>query len=128
MRFSRASAMAARASSYAAIGVAWRADEPPQSVENPPGSTSVTWMPKPATSWARAWLNPSSAHFDAWYAPMLGNAEIPPIDDTWMMCPLPCARRNGSAACVTQNAPKRFVSIWSRSSAYEISSVKPNWP
>ena len=32
---------------------------------------------------------------------MFGNAEIPPIDETWTMCPDPCSRRNGSAAWVT---------------------------
>ena len=29
------------------------------------GSTSVTLMPNPATSWARLWLSPSSAHLEA---------------------------------------------------------------
>ena len=53
------------------------ADGPAQSVEKPPGSMSVTLMPKPATSWASAWLKPSSAHFDAWYMPMFGNARDP---------------------------------------------------
>ena len=43
--------------------------------------------------------------------PTFGNAVMPPIDDTWMMWPLPCARRNGSAAWVTQSAPNRLVSI-----------------
>ena len=43
--------------------------------------------------------------------PMPGKAEMPPIEDTWMMWPEPCSRRNGSAACVTQRAPKRLVSI-----------------
>ena len=32
-----------------------RPTTPPQSVANPPGSISVTWMPKSATSWASAW-------------------------------------------------------------------------
>ena len=67
-------------------------------------------MPKSATSWASAWVNPSSAHLDAWYAPMPAKAEIPPIEETWRMCPLFCFRRCGSAAWVTQNAPKTFVS------------------
>ena len=60
--------------------------------------------------------------------PTFWNAVIPPIDDTWMMCPLRCARRNGSAACVTHSAPKTFVSIWSRASASVSSSMKPNCP
>ena len=60
--------------------------------------------------------------------PTFGNAEIPPIEDTWTMCPLPCARRNGSAAWVTHSAPKRLVSIWSRASASLSSSTMPNWP
>ncbi len=42
------------------------AELPPQSVEYPPGSMSVTLMPKPATSCARDWLKPSNAHFEAW--------------------------------------------------------------
>ena len=85
-------------------------------------------MPKPATSCASAWLRPSSAHFDAWYMPMPGNAEMPPIDETWRMWPLPCSRRNGSAACVTHSAPNRLVSIWSRASCSLSSSTIPNWP
>lgn len=104
------------------------ADEPAQSVENPPGSISVTLMPNPSTSCASDCEKPSSAHFDAWYMPTSGNAEIPPIDDTWMMCPLRCARRIGSAACVTHRAPNRFVSIWARASASESSSMNPNCP
>ena len=92
------------------------ADAPPQSVEKPPGSMSVTLMPNPATSWASAWLRPSSAHFEAWYIPTVGNAEMPPIEETCRMWPLPCARRNGSAAWVTHSAPNRLVSIWSRAS------------
>jgi hypothetical protein len=82
-----------------------------QSVAKPPGSISVTWMPKSATSWASDWLKPSSAHFDAWYMPMPMNAEMPPIEETWRMWPLRCSRRNGSAAWVTHSAPNRFVSI-----------------
>jgi hypothetical protein len=39
-------------------------------------------MPMSATSWARARENPSRAHFEAWYMPMVGNAEMPPIEDT----------------------------------------------
>ena len=42
------------------------AESPLQSVEKPPGSTSVTLMPKSATSWASDWLRPSSAHLEAW--------------------------------------------------------------
>ena len=76
----------------------------------PPGSISVTLMPNGLTSWARAWLKPSSPHLDAWYAPTFRKAEMPPIDDTWMMWPLPCSRRYGSAACVTHSAPNRLVS------------------
>ena len=60
--------------------------------------------------------------------PTLGNAEMPPIDDTWTMWPLPCSRRNGSAACVTHSAPNRLVSIWARASCSEISSTIPKWP
>jgi hypothetical protein len=41
-------------------------EDPAQSVENPPGSISVTSMPNGATSWASACEKPSSAHFDAW--------------------------------------------------------------
>jgi hypothetical protein len=41
-------------------------------------------------------------------------AVTPPIEDTWMMWPEPCSRMIGSAALVTQRAPKSFVSIWSR--------------
>ncbi|EFG76387.1 hypothetical protein HMPREF0591_3688 [Mycobacterium parascrofulaceum ATCC BAA-614] len=43
--------------------------------------------------------------------PTNGNAVMPPIEDTWMMCPLPCSRRYGSAAWVIHSAPKTFVSI-----------------
>ena len=38
---------------------------PAQSVEKPPGSTRVTCMPNPATSWLSDWLKASSAHFEA---------------------------------------------------------------
>ena len=30
--------------------------------------------------------------------PTKGNAVMPPIEDTWMMWPLPCSRRYGNAA------------------------------
>ena len=48
------------------LGSARLADEPAQSVEKPPGSMSVTWMPNGSTSCASACEKPSSAHFDAW--------------------------------------------------------------
>ena len=60
--------------------------------------------------------------------PTMGKAEIPPIDETCRMWPLPWARRKGNAAWVIQSAPKRFVSIWLRASVSLISSMKPNWP
>src|SRR5579875_2795944 len=82
------------------------AEAPAQSVAKPPGSISVTLTPNGLTSWARAWLKPSSPHFDAWYSPTVGNAETPPIDETWMMCPAPRPRREGRAAWVTHSAPK----------------------
>ena len=85
-------------------------------------------MPNPRTSCASDWLIPSRAHFEAWYIPMPWNAEMPPIEDTCRRCPLPCSRRNGSAACVTHSAPKRFVSIWSRASCSLSSSTIPNCP
>ena len=85
-------------------------------------------MPNPATSCASAWLMPSSAHFDAWYAPMPAKALMPPIDDTCTTCPLPCARRWGRAAWVTQTAPNRLASSWSRSSASVSSSTMPKCP
>ena len=97
-------------------------------MEKPPGSINVTWMPKPATSWASAWEIPSRPHLEAWYMPTLENALIPPIDDTWMMWPLPWARMIGSAACVTHSAPNRLVSICSLASRSEISSTIPNCP
>ena len=53
---------------------------------------------------------------------------MPPIEDTWRMWPLPCSRRNGSAAWVTHSAPNRLVSIWARTSASLSSSTMPNWP
>jgi hypothetical protein len=52
----------------------------------------------------------------------------PPIEDTWTMWPLPCSRRNGSAAWVTHSAPNRLVSICARASCSEISSTIPKWP
>ena len=48
--------------------------------------------------------------------PTFWNAVMPPIDDTWMMWPLRCARRYGSAAWVTHSAPNTLVSIWARAS------------
>ena len=45
-----------------------------------------------------------------------------------MMWPDPCSRMIGNAACVTQSAPKKFVSSWSRTSASLSSSTKPKWP
>ena len=60
--------------------------------------------------------------------PTFGNAVMPPIDDTWMMWPLRCSRRNGSAACVTHSAPNTLVSIWARASSSVSSSMKPKWP
>lgn len=57
--------------------------------------------------------------------PMFGKAEMPPIEETCSRWPLPCSRRIGSAACVTHNAPKTFVSNWSRASASLISSIMP---
>ena len=59
---------------------------------------------------------------------MPGNALMPPMLDTWMMWPLPCARMIGSAAWVTQSAPKKFVSSCARTSASVSSSTMPKWP
>ena len=53
-------------SAYASIGSLLRDDGPLQSVAKPPGSISVTWMPKPATSCDNACEKPSSPHFEAW--------------------------------------------------------------
>ena len=44
------------------------------------------------------------------------------------MWPEPCARMIGSAAWVTQSAPKRLVSIWARASASLTSSIAPKSP
>ena len=85
-------------------------------------------MPKPPTSCASAWDRPSSAHFDAWYIPMLGKAEMPPMEETCSRWPLPCSRRNGSAAWVTHSAPNRLVSICARASCSLSSSTIPNCP
>ncbi|MDP9890759.1 hypothetical protein J2X98_004373 [Pseudarthrobacter enclensis] len=60
----------------------WVADGPDQSVEKPPGPTSVTWILNPSPSCVSDWEKPSSAHFDAWYAPTVGKALIPPMLDT----------------------------------------------
>lgn len=59
---------------------------------------------------------------------MLGNAEMPPMDDTCRMCPLPWARSSGSAAWVTQRAPKTLVSTWARASASLSSSIIAKCP
>jgi hypothetical protein len=56
---------AARASAYAGCSALRTADGPAQSVLNPPGSISVTWIPNPATSAASDWEKASSAHFEA---------------------------------------------------------------
>ena len=53
---------------------------------------------------------------------------MPPIEDTWMTCPLPCSRMIGSAAWVTQSAPNRLVSSCALASCSVISSTKPKWP
>ena len=45
-----------------------------------------------------------------------------------MMWPLPRSRMIGSAAWVTQRAPKRLVSIWSRACASLSSSTAPKSP
>src|SRR6185503_15018338 len=58
----------------------------------------------------------------------MGNAEIPPMEDTCRMCPEPCSRRNGSAAWVIHSAPKRLVSSWLRTSASDSSSTMPKCP
>ncbi len=50
MRFLRASTVCACSSAYAGSSSERFDEEPPQSVEKPPGSIRVTWMPKPATS------------------------------------------------------------------------------
>ena len=60
--------------------------------------------------------------------PMLGKAEMPPIEETWSRCPLPCSRSKGRAAWVTHRAPKTLVSSWARASSSLISSMSPNWP
>jgi hypothetical protein len=56
------------------------------------------------------------------------NAEIPPIEDTWMMFPLPCSRSQGRATWVTHSAPSRLVSSCARISGSLISSTMPNCP
>src|ERR1700761_2633276 len=44
------------------------------------------------------------------------------------MWPAPRSRRYGSAAWVTHSAPNRLVSIWSRASSSDASSIIPKWP
>ena len=53
---------------------------------------------------------------------------IPPMLETWMMWPACWARMIGSAAWVTHSAPKKFVSIWARTSASLSSSIIPKCP
>ena len=43
--------------------------------------------------------------------PMFANAEIPPMDETWMMCPLPWARKYGKAAWGDPERAEEVVSI-----------------
>ncbi len=62
----RAAAMPSCTGAYCGWASAKTADAPLQSVSKPPGSTRVTLIPNPATSWARDSLGPSSAHFEAW--------------------------------------------------------------
>jgi hypothetical protein len=51
-------------------------------VRIPSGSSAHTLTPKEATSWARASVNPPTAHLAAWYAVLPGSAKRPPTDDT----------------------------------------------
>ena len=60
--------------------------------------------------------------------PTVGNAEMPPMEETCRRWPLPWARRKGSAAWVTHSAPNKLVSICARDSASLSSSTMPNWP
>jgi hypothetical protein len=53
---------------------------------------------------------------------------MPPMLETWMMCPAPWARMIGKAAWVIQRAPKTFVSSWARISGSVSSSIVPKCP
>jgi hypothetical protein len=76
-------------------------DEPAQSVRMPPGSTTVTLIPRGATSADSASLKPPTAHFADWYAVMPGLPMRPPSEEIWMIRPPPCLRMNGTTALVT---------------------------
>ena len=66
-------------------------------------------MPKPATSCGSDCEKPSRRPLRRVVGARQSRTRVmPPMLDTWMMWPEPCARMIGSAAWVTQSAPRRL--------------------
>jgi len=82
-----------------------------KSVLTAPGATDLTWMPNGASSRDRLSLQPSSAHFVAWYSESNGCAVRPAIDVVVMIVSLRFSRKCRRNACVVRMAPRRFVSM-----------------
>ncbi len=68
---------------------------------------------------------PSSAHFDAVYAPRIGTATRPDTDPSVTIVPARRARIDGSTARVTRCTPTTLVSSCARSSSGVVSSRAP---
>jgi hypothetical protein len=92
-------------------------------VPKPPGSTRITLMPKPPTSWRSASDNASSACFDALYQPVIGVTTRPAMEETLTIRPVPRSRMPGSTSRQIRMGPRTLVSKMSRAASSEVSST-----
>jgi hypothetical protein len=97
-------------------------------VRKPPGSTSATWMPSPATSIRSASVTASSACFAPWYQPVSGDVTRPMIDEMLTMRPRPALRMSGSTRRARRMGAITIVSINCRASSSVTSSIAPVMP
>jgi hypothetical protein len=97
-------------------------------VPKPPGSTRITFTPKPPTSWRSASERASSACFDAQYQPVSGVTTRPAMDETLTMRPVPRSRMPGRTRRQMRIGPSTFVSKMSRAASSVTSSTGPAKP
>ena len=81
-------------------------EAPAQSVAKPPGSTIVTWMPSPATSFDQDLAEPGDCELRGLVRAQPGGPpRRPPIELICRMRPLRCRRITGNTARVTYTTP-----------------------
>src|SRR5437879_1543763 len=95
-----------------------------------PGWTELALTPLPAAAHSSAvdLVNRQTPPFDAQYAPVLGPATSPRIEEMLMIDPLPERASNGSEYFVPRKTLSRLTAMVARQSARVVSAIDWNRP